>query len=82
MSYITDSRSEVYYRLYVGQALILANRIEDHICCMTNGAITTLHYYVKSVGGKYRQANFLRVFCLPASDLSREDRDLLKNTSQ
>jgi len=41
--------------------------------------MSTLHYYVKSIGGKYRQANFLRAFHIPDSVTSREDRNLIKS---
>jgi hypothetical protein len=41
--------------------------------------MSTLHYYVRKIGGKYRQANFLRTFHIPHSDLSQADRNLIKN---
>jgi hypothetical protein len=46
---------------------------------MASGDISTLHYYVKSIGGKYRQANFLRVFHIPDSVMSHADRNLIKS---
>jgi len=46
---------------------------------MTKGDMSTLHYYVKKIGGKYRQANFLRTFHIPHSDRSQADRNLVKN---
>jgi hypothetical protein len=46
---------------------------------MASGDISTLHYYVKSIGGKYRQANFLRVFHIPDSVTSHADRNLIKS---
>ena len=45
---------------------------------MASGDISTLHYYVKSIGGKYRQANFLRAFHIPDSVTSHADRNLIK----
>jgi hypothetical protein len=41
--------------------------------------MSTLHYYVRKIGGKYRQTNFLRTFHIPHSDLSQADRNLIKN---
>jgi hypothetical protein len=46
---------------------------------MAKDDVSTLHYYVKSIGGKYRQANFLRVFKIPDSVTSHADRNLIKN---
>ena len=46
---------------------------------MASGDMSTLHYYVKSIGGKYRQANFLRAFHIPDSVTSHVDRELIKN---
>jgi hypothetical protein len=46
---------------------------------MAKGDMSTLHYHVKKIGGKYRQANFLRTFHIPHSDSSQADRNLLKN---
>jgi hypothetical protein len=59
---ITDSRCPFYCRLYVGQASILEDRIGCHIEKMESGDESTLHYYVKSKGGRHRQANFIRIF--------------------
>jgi hypothetical protein len=45
---------------------------------MASGNMSTLHYYVKAIGGMYREANFLRVFHVPDSDTNQEDRNLVK----
>jgi hypothetical protein len=79
LSCITDKRCPFYFRLYEGQATILSKRIATHVMKMASGDISTLHYYVKSMGGTYREANFLHNFHLQFSKRSQEDRDLLKN---
>jgi hypothetical protein len=76
---ITDTRNALYFRLYVGQAANITERIATHVTKMAKGDKSTLHYYVKWIGGKYRQTNFLRTFSIPHSDSSQTDRDLVKN---
>lgn len=46
---------------------------------MASGDVSTLHYYVKSLGGEQREPNFLRTFRISNPDLNQFDRDLVKN---
>jgi len=75
--YLDDTRSAVYFRLYIGQATDLVQRVATHVTKMARGDMSTLHYYVKSIGGKYRQANFLRAIHIPDSVTSHADRKSL-----
>jgi hypothetical protein len=79
LDYITDTRCIFYLRLYNGQATVLTKRIGHDLDMMASGDASSLHYYVKSIGGKYREANFLRAFRIPDSVTNQEDRKLLKN---
>lgn len=74
---LDDTRSAVYFRLYIGQAADLVQRIATHVTKMARGDMSTLHYYVKSTGGKYRQANFLWAFHIPDSVTNHADRKSL-----
>lgn len=78
LDFISDTRCHFYFRLYNGQATILSKRISAHVMNMASGNMSTLHYYVKSIGGIYRKANLLRTFYIQDSR-SQEDRDLIKN---
>lgn len=75
LDFITDSRCSFYCRIYVGQASILEDRIGCHIEKMESGDESTLHYYVKSKGGRHRQANFIRIFhfdCHPDTHIDQD----------
>jgi hypothetical protein len=79
LDYITDTRYDFYFRLYNGQATKLADRIATHVTMMASGNVSTLHYYVKSLGGTHREPNFLRTFRIFNSDSNQLDRELVKN---
>ena len=49
---------------------------------MESGDESTLHYYVKSKGGRHRQANFIRIFHFdrrPDTHIDQDRRNVLKN---
>ena len=52
-----------------------------HVIQIASGNISTLHYYVKSIGGTYREANFLRIFHIQYSKRDQEDRNLLLDSA-
>jgi len=82
LDFLTDSRYPFYCRLYVGQASILEDRIGCHIEKMKSGDKSTLHYYVKSKGGRHRQANFIRIFHFdrrPDMHIDQDGRNVVKN---
>jgi hypothetical protein len=79
VDFITDTRCDLYFRLCNGQATILAERISVHLVMMASSHASSLHYYVKAIGGEYREPNFLRTFRIPDSLSNQKDRDLLKN---
>jgi hypothetical protein len=79
LDYITDTRYDFYFRLYNSQATYLADRIDTHVSMMTSGNVSTLHYYVKPLGGTHREPNFLRTFRIFNSGSNQFDRELVKN---
>jgi hypothetical protein len=79
LDFISDTRCPFYFRFYNAQAMILSERISTHVINMASGDMSTLHYYMKSIGGIYRKANFLRTFYIQDSKRSQQDRTLIKN---
>lgn len=83
LDFITDTRSDTYFRMYIGQGKLLADRISQHLDRIANGDISTLHYYVLAAGGKSRTSNFIRLFRLKPDIFHDEEyttlcRDLLE----
>jgi len=58
LDYITDTRCDFYFRLYVGQATYLADRVAKHVAAMARDDVSTLHYYVKSLHRNTRPTEF------------------------
>lgn len=64
LDFVTDIRSDRYFKMYIGQAQILADRIGQYRSNVAIRDITTLHYFVLATGAAFRSMNFIRLFGL------------------
>ncbi|KAE8381157.1 hypothetical protein BDV26DRAFT_289654 [Aspergillus bertholletiae] len=82
LDYVTDDRSPIYWRPYVGQASDASIRIHQHLTAAEKKKRTTLHYYIVSEGGKFRAMNYIRLWSLPSelvADQNAKQPSLLLN---
>lgn len=63
LDYVTDSRLEEYFRIYVGQSgHRLARIMQQHIQSVLQSKRNSLHYFILWIGNGFRSANFLRLW--------------------
>lgn len=63
LDYVTDSRSDEYFRLYVGQSGDRFARItmHQHAQAILQSKRNTLHHFTTKIGNGFRTANFVRI---------------------
>lgn len=65
LDFLTDQRNRNYLKFYVGQSRDLLSRIHEHCLRLTRGDVSSLHYYICTLGGEKRFFNFIRLFRSP-----------------
>lgn len=79
-NFITDTRSDTYFKMYIGQSKVLLDRIGQHRSAIAMGDMTSLHYFIVATGQLFRKENFVRLFCLKPEIFQEEEyADLCRN---
>ncbi len=80
LNFLTDDRDDHYQRYYVGQSTKLTARIRTHTRAMLYGDVSTLQYYIHTLGGGYRKPNFLRLTHIEEDDITEVDERVQRDS--